>query len=404
MAGRSSRLRQQYNAGLRYLKAGKLESAIGKFVAALQTQPDDSDTLLALAEAFFRADNTEEAVNTLRHATRVAPGATVWFHLGIGLREAGLLEEAEAAYHQSLQFEPNAPDVHYSLANVLRQREQPEEAIEEYRTALRLNPGFADAMNNCALAYQDLQRYAEAVDHLRACVELDPDDLVFRWNLADTLCGMSEETRECGFRAEALELYRSVLAAEPDNANGWYTLGQELHNAELYEGAVAAFSYAVRLAPDDWEAWDNMGIALDELGRLEEALIAFCEAESLSPDSPAPKNNRGITLGHLGRVDEAIAALEAAIPGNPSAWRPFINLLELLEEQHRFTEAVEVGKRALEAFPDDGYLQYLTGVALAETGDIPRALTHFRVAAELADEEITRTAAQDAIRKYSPQL
>jgi Flp pilus assembly protein TadD len=73
---------------------------------------------------------------------------------------------------------------HYYAALDLMADGKLEEATAAYRESLLADPTFTEAMHGLARALQDLQRYDEAIDVANKIAELDPDDVLARTSLS----------------------------------------------------------------------------------------------------------------------------------------------------------------------------------------------------------------------------
>ncbi len=72
-----------------------------------------------------------------------------------------------------------------------------------------------------------------------------------------------------GALAEAEQLYRQILAADPRHVVALHLLGVLAHQQGRNDLAVEAIGRALRLAPDYAEAHANLGVVLREQGRLD---------------------------------------------------------------------------------------------------------------------------------------
>jgi tetratricopeptide (TPR) repeat protein len=81
-----------------------------------------------------------------------------------------------------------------------------EEAVAAYRESLAVDPTFTEAMHGLARALQDLQRYDEAVETAQKITELDPDDVLAHTSLSVLYQkkGMIPEAEAEGAKARVL--------------------------------------------------------------------------------------------------------------------------------------------------------------------------------------------------------
>jgi spermidine synthase len=112
---------------------------------------------------------TNDAIQHLSEALRQQPDQPeAHYTLGELLLNQGHADEAARHFRAALKTRPNSAEAHYQLAVILAGRQQPAEAIAHYRDAVRLKPNWVEALNNLAwsLATQadpNLRNGAEAV-------------------------------------------------------------------------------------------------------------------------------------------------------------------------------------------------------------------------------------------------
>jgi tetratricopeptide (TPR) repeat protein len=125
------------------------------------------------------------------------------------------------------------------------------------------------------------------------------------------------ELDAAGKVAEADELYRAVLAADPHNfaaLNRRAVLSAQ--RGELAE-ALRLIQAAVRAKPTVGQVFSDMGVILERLGRIDEAMESYERAVALQPNQPIAQNGLGLALCSKGRYAEAIAAFTRAIEIDP---------------------------------------------------------------------------------------
>ena len=84
----------------------------------------------------------------------------------------------------------------------------------------------------------------------------------------------------------AEQVYRQILAVEPNHAEALHLLGVLCGQAGNHQLAAEFIGRAVAVKPEWPEALANLGNALREEGRLEEAVACFRRALGSSPIPP----------------------------------------------------------------------------------------------------------------------
>ena len=98
-----------------------------------------------------------------------------------------------------------AEDRYYAALDLMAEGKL-DEAVAAYRESLAADPSFTEAMHGLARALQDLQRYDEAIGVARQITELDPDDVLAHTSLSVLYQkkGMIPEAEAEGAKARVL--------------------------------------------------------------------------------------------------------------------------------------------------------------------------------------------------------
>jgi tetratricopeptide (TPR) repeat protein len=186
-----------------------------------------------------------------------------------------------------------------------------------------------------------------------------------------------------GRQQQAADVYRQVLAAEPDNAEAMANLGSLALQAGRADVAVGLLGRAAKLRPDVAEVRYPLAAALRAVGRWPEALEQYRQAAALRPGSPDALCDVATTLGAMGREDEAAAEFRKALALDPGHAVANYNLGVGLQNQQRFTEAAEALRRATGRAPDFALAHNNLGSVLRELGEADQAVVSYRQAIEL---------------------
>ena len=245
--------------------------------------------------------------------------------------QAGQLENAERAYREILDEEPDQPEALHLLGVIAHQHGRNEEAVGLLTQATAAKPGFSQALNHLGSALNALGRYQEA------------------W-----------------------AAYHQALATDPDFSDAHFNLGVSLQAAGELEAAIASYEQALNIEPDLLDAHVNLGRALRDFDRGDDALAAFRRAVELDPESSLAQLNLGIHLREIERPDDAIAVFQTVTELTPDRAEAHTYLGQTLWRSGRKNEAIEPLSRAAELQPDSAPVQYNLSQALFAMGD-PRA-------------------------------
>jgi len=182
---------------------------------------------------------------------------------------------------------------------------------------------------------------------------------------------------------QAEQLYRRLLAAQPDHADARHLLGVlACQTGRLAEG-VDSLRQAIALRPQVAAYHGNLGSALGLLGRLEEASASLRQVVALRPDDPAALAALADCLRRQGRVEEATPLYRRLVALSPDDAAALSNLGSALAEQNVMGEAMVCFRRALELQPHYPQAQSNLGLAYKELGQHEAAVACFRAALRL---------------------
>jgi predicted O-linked N-acetylglucosamine transferase (SPINDLY family) len=198
------------------------------------------------------------------------------------------------------------------------------------------------------------------------------------------------EHHRAGRLAVAEEVYRRILAVEPEAAEVTLQLGLALEGQGRLDAAADCYRRAAELKPDMVEAHYDLGNLLRTRGHAHEALPCLERAIALKPDLPqahlarantllglgqfaaavdgyrralevAPAyaeahNNQGVALQSLGQLDEALACYQRAIRQQPDYAEAWNNLGQVLQSRAELDEAIAAFRQAVQLRSDSPYL------------------------------------------------
>jgi tetratricopeptide (TPR) repeat protein len=219
----------------------------GLFREILRRDASHVGALCGLAAVSLAADVPADAERLLRHALRQSEHLPLAYRgLGPVLLALGRVEEAEAAAQHLRKIEPESPQTWILLATVASRFMRQEQALEAYQRAAQYQPG-------------DI-RLLLSIGHVR---------------------------KSLGQRAESEASYKEVLAADPANAEAWWSLADL--KSYLFEDAEVATMQRLsadwerreRARPGDAQLYFALGKALEQRGRYGEAFASYARGNAM---------------------------------------------------------------------------------------------------------------------------
>lgn len=190
-----------------------------------------------------------------------------------------------------------------------------------------------------------------ALDAYRALVAARPDEV-------PGLIRLAELTYRLEGPAPALELYRRLEHAQPDNPDWPSARGQVAMEIDRYELAVEAFRTALRRAPDRTATRFRLAEAEFLVGDLRGCLADLDRCLAAEPSDVRHALARAECLHALGRTDEAARDLDAVLSRTPDDPKALRLRAELHLERREYEQAALPLERARSLAPEDWRVLY----------------------------------------------
>jgi len=194
---------------------------------------------------------------------------------------------------------------------------------------------------------------------------------------------MAVQHHQAGRLQAAEQIYRQILAVEPNQPDAWHLLGVVSAQLGKHEAGVECIRRGLALRPDWAAAHNNLGNALRAQGRLDEAVASYRRALELKPDDSGAHNNLGVALRDQGKLDEAVACYRRALELQPDYAEAYGNLGNALEEQGKRDEALAYYRRMATLKAENAEAHNNRGNTLRDLGKLDEAVACYRRALEL---------------------
>lgn len=223
-----------------------------------------------------------------------------------------------------------------------------------------------------------------------------------------------------GDLGQAEQIYRRILAVEPQQADALHYLGVIGLQAGRFDDAIDLISRSIEQRPDYVDALSNLGNALQAGGRFEEAVLRYRQAQDLQPGNAVVIANLGNALWQSGQASAAISEYESALAIEPrlvdtrrtladallAAGRPsealghittaanrtpdapeiLVSMGNILQELGRSEEAIACFENVLEKKPDFAPVLCNLANVLRKDGRLPEAIERYEHALKLAPD------------------
>lgn len=186
-----------------------------------------------------------------------------------------------------------------------------------------------------------------AIQHLEIAHRARPDDVRIATNLASALVAESDFARAIDVASPALAF--SDPTHQLARIRGF--VAQSLNDSAA---AIEAYKHVVAAEPNDWETWNNLGNSHLSISNFAEGVEALRRSAALNPGALVTRLNLARALRHTGDFAEAETLLRGTADQFPRDAEPLVDLHDLLKVQGRGDEEVlEVLERAIKRDPNN---------------------------------------------------
>lgn len=234
----------------------------------------------------------------------------------LAYKEQGDLEQAERQCREALRHAPNEPGAHHLLGVLALNAERIPEALQSFEAAVKAAPDNEGYLIDLALTYEHAGRPADAWPLFQKATRIAPRSPKVLGAGVGFLAriGMSEGI---------MPLYREAVSVGWRDPATAVNLGNTLYRSFQYAEADEVFRGALAAEPRNKDALMGHGIVLGGLKRFEEAVACLEAGLVLNPGQPLLKGHLwarahlqaalgGIALSD-GRWSDAIARLSESI-------------------------------------------------------------------------------------------
>ncbi len=174
-----------------------------------------------------------------------------------------------------------------------------EEAVQKAEALLASDPSFEDGYEALSIFYSKLDRVDKAVETAKKWIRLNPQSKMAHVNLSRFYLqkGLIAEAEQEQAEArklswieeltqkkmqipkidplEKIERFKKVIALDPKDVLGYYSLGDAYLENKNYGDAAEVFKKGLEADPHHSSSYYGLGQALQALGRKEEAKQVF---------------------------------------------------------------------------------------------------------------------------------
>lgn len=328
-------------------------------------EPDSRDLPRVYAITYLKLKQPDEAVPYIKRILRESHGSSAEQALAV---KQLLAKEAstEDGYRvlQALNAEPKKNEHMLVLeSRYAAQLKKYDESLSLLDQVLEIDPALHEVLIIKARVLTAQGKHEEATRIIRQVVDELPDNDVLRMQYARMLV----EQRDLD---AAIEQYSVLKEHDPKDADISLSLALLYIETKQLDKAVDELDYLIELDKKVAVANYYLGRVAQNQGEQKQAIAYYLRVKDGDYHYDA-QLRVGVLLALLGKPDEALSKLEALAESQKN-WslrvKAYLAQGEVLRNEHRYKEGVEMFSRALQQNRDDTTLLYARGL-MAEKVD-----------------------------------
>lgn len=345
------------------LHVGNAEAALAATQRWVELAPGSREAHELLVRLWLRRGDSDRALQAMRRVIALSEGGPE-----AGLRRVAALVEgtsepaaARAALRELGQEHPEAPIVHYAIANLAAQAGEYDEALGVLERALALDPGYTDALVLRARIHIEQGRVEQGLDQLASAYRERPTDRELALSYVRQLLAAGRTTEA----KEEMQQIHERFGEDPALVRSLALLAlqhEQLEHATLYLERLVGMNARTSMAHY------YLGRIAQQQGDCERALRQYVKVSQGEHQFDA-KLRGAVCMAELGRLDEArlhLERMQARYGSDEALARIALTHSQVEREGGNLQRALKILDDAIASQPDNLDLRYARALAAEE--------------------------------------
>lgn len=362
--------------------AQKHDASYEMLMHCLALRPNSADVMYELAQYYIVLKENDRGIAAMERAVELAP-TNYWYSQGLAnlYIQGGNLEKATTLLERMSETFPNNTDVLYALLQTYNRTGAFEKSIALLdKLEVRLGKNEQLSMQKYAI-YSQLGEPDKAEAELQGLIDKYPDD--YRYQVA-----LGDEYMDNGKTQQAYDIYRHVLAEDPDNAQATYSMAayyQKTGDTQRYEQQLDSVLMNRNVDTDTKTDVMRRIIARSESEHRDstEVISLFDRILSQDQDDADLPFLYAQYLYSKGMEQQAVPVLRQVLQIDPTNTAARMTLLGEAVKKEDYKQVIDLCQTGTEANPDMLEFYYYLAVGYNSTqqndsviSTCRRALTH----------------------------
>jgi tetratricopeptide (TPR) repeat protein len=397
------------------LNDGQTDAALEQYKIIAESNPEDAQTYLRMAEIYRRNGQFDLALDNLKKAeSMVQDSMEVPYNIAAVYQAQGRYDEA-AQILQDLVKKTDKPDNSYSqseknnravflerLGTVYRDNNNDQVAVETFQKMLPLGDDNAErGYQQIIDTYRGAKQWQKATDVAKEATQKLPNDRGLKMVYASQLADMGQVDA-------GLDQVKSLLKGNADDRDVYINLAQMYTRLKRWPEAEAALDKAAQLSTkdEDKEYVEFLrGSTYERQKKYEQAEETFRKVLATDPQNAAVLNYLGYMLADRGtKLDEALIMIKKAVELEPANGAYLDSLGWAYYRLGKYELAEDNLMKASQRLGTDPTVQDHLGDLYQKTGRLKLAAAHWERAVNEWNRTVSAEVDTDSLMQVTQKL
>ncbi len=362
---------------------GSRTRAIEDYSRSLEIKPDQKNIYTLLGGLQLHEERLSDAEKTFQKMIEQFPDdRDVYFFLGKVYLENHKYQQAIKVFEDLLSRQTDsAALVHVELGNIYARQKDYAQAETHLRKAVELNSYNIEARIALGRVLANNKKYTEAYNVFEEAAKLAPSFTRIQIEMALVLSAEKQFDK-------ARDILDKILKEKPGFDQVRFYLGRVMREQGKFDEAEQEFAQIQKGSPIYSNSRVLLALMFLKSKDLAKAMKYVDEAIETDAKDPDLYHIRGSVLEELHRFDEALKTYQKALETDPGNIRLRYSLGNVYEKSGRRNQAMAEMEGILKDKPDDAGSLNFIGYTLLVTGkDVARAEQLIKKASELEPDD-----------------
>jgi tetratricopeptide (TPR) repeat protein len=381
----SLQVKRLFFSALRYKAIENFTGAAEQFSEVLQTDPANDASMYELAVLKKNQNDYTSAQELLEKAVTVKPqNEWYWVSLADCYEKNNDVGKLENVFNELLKINPSNPDYYFDEANVYFLEKKYDEALAVYDRLEQMIGLTEDIVAKRERIYLKQGKIDKAVADVEKLITANPSETRYYLLLAELYTSNSLPDK-------ALKVLKDAEKGAPGNGQVHLALADIYRDKKDDENSYNELTLA--FSQPDLDVEQEIKIVLGYLPKFPDPnakASALALSRLLTVTHPDDSRSFALYADMLiqnEKYADAKASYQKSIALNAQVYEVHEQLIRIELGNNEIDNAIKDGETALSLFPNQAWLNFLTGVAYEQKKDFKKAVSYISNATMLESQD-----------------